>query len=173
MRAPLYEKLAAASPKVISRPAIVVPTSGVRGNVDHHGGMLEADPETALENAETFWKVRPSLRSLLSERGKTDRPVLLIGLQSGPSLPKAKGIVVGVWEIADCVYDGLKMEFTRNKDKEVIGEREVPGYKFVVKADPSDDLVQLREELMWNWLLDANGNKVQANVGAIGVNKEW
>ncbi|KIA73414.1 hypothetical protein ANMWB30_23410 [Arthrobacter sp. MWB30] len=173
MRAPLYEKLAAAEHKVLHRPAIVVPTAGVRGNVDHHGGMLEADPETALENAEALWKVNPSLRSLLRERGKTPQPVLLIGLQAGPSLPKAKGIAVGIWEIEDCIRDGVKLEFVRNKTTGDIEEREVPGYKFVVATDPSDELIKLREELMWNRLLDANGKKVQANVGAIGINKQW
>lgn len=168
MRAPLYEKLAASTTKTITRPALAVPTAGVRGAFDKHGGMLEADPETALQNAETLWFVNEELRSLLDERGMTSQPILLIGLQSGRSLPRARGIVVGIWEIERCVYDGPKRRERRDG-----GYSESPGYKFVVRESPSDELLQLREELMWHRLVDAQGDKVQANPGHVGVNRFW
>lgn len=173
MRATLFEILAKAQTKTLHRAAVVVPTVGVRGTYNAHGGMLEADPATALENAESLWAVNPTIRATLAARAAAGSPTLLIGIQAGKSLPRARGLVVGVWEIAGCEYDGprVKNHFEgEGKDRVLVRTSESDGYRFVVKDDPSGELELLRKELTWHRLVDAAGDVVKTQPGAVYIN---
>jgi hypothetical protein len=173
MRATLYEILSQAQDKTLTRAAVIVPTQGVRGTYNAHGGMLEADPATALENAESRWGVDADMREALAARASRGAPTLLIGIQSGDSLPRAKGLVMGVWEIDSCVYEGPRLNNRyqgKGKDRVVVGTFETDGYRFVVKERSSPELEALRKQLVWHRLFDAKGVKVKTQPGPTYVN---
>lgn len=173
MRATLFEIMAKAETKTLHRAAVVVPTVGVRGTYNAHGGMLEADPATALENAESLWSVDLKIRETLAARAAAGNPTLLIGIQSGKSLPRARGLVVGVWEISGCEYDGPRVKRYyegEGKDRVLVKTTESDGYRFVVKDEPSAELEALRKELTWHRLVNAEGKVVQTQPGAIYIN---
>lgn len=173
MRATLFEILAKAQTKTLHRAAVVVPTVGVRGTYNARGGMLEADPATALENAESLWAVNPTIRATLAARAAAGSPTLLIGIQAGKSLPRARGLVVGVWEIAGCEYDGPRVKNHyegEGKDRVLVRTSESDGYRFVVKDDPSGELELLRKELTWHRLVDTAGDVVKTQPGAVYIN---
>lgn len=153
----IHESISAATWSIPLHPVVLVSVTGVRGEVSPLGGLVEADVSLVRENARRLWGVGPFPRDVVNRLGATSEPAILVGVQAGNDLPLARGLVVGAWEISECVYD----------EKRSNGH---DGYRFDVRDIESARLAEFRETHMFNRLVDVDAKPILPNSGVVYIN---